>query len=70
MQFNIVLYYNINNSLSKIKAKIIKKNTKLILNILLIVNILLIINNLRYKFKNKLISTIYYKSKKIIYINN
>ncbi len=70
MRLNIVLYYDIDNSLSETKEKIINQDAKLTSNILLIVNILLVIDDSRFELKNKLISTIRQKSKKIIYINN
>lgn len=70
LRLNIVLYYDIDNSLSETKEKIINQDAKLTSNILLIVNILLVIDDSRFELKNKLISTIRQKSKKIIYINN
>ncbi len=70
LRFNIVFYHDIDNSLSKIKARIIDEDAKLTSNILLIVNTSFIIDNSRYELKNKLISTIRRKNKKIIYVNN
>ena len=67
---NIVLYYDINDSLSEIKARIINEDVNLTLDILLVINILLTIDSSRYKFKNKLIPVIRRNSKKIIYVNN
>jgi len=67
---NIVLYHDIDNFLNEIKARIINEDAKSTSNVLLIVDTSLIINDSRYELKNKLISTIRQKSKKIIYVNN
>ncbi len=56
---NIILYHNINNPLSEVKARIINKDIELTPDILLIINTLLVINDLRYKLKNKLILVVY-----------
>jgi len=70
LRLNIVLYHDINDSLSETKARIIDKNANLTLDVFLVVNTLLIIDNSRHELKNKLISTICRNSKKIIYVNN
>ncbi len=70
LRFNIVLYHDIDDSLSEVKARIIDEDAKSTPDVLLIVSISLIIDNSRYELKNKLILTIRQKNKKIIYVNN
>ena len=56
---NIILYHDINDPLSEIKATIINKDVNLTPNILLVVSILLAIDGPRYELKNKLIPAVY-----------
>ena len=70
LRFNIVFNHDIDDFLSEIKASVIDKDANLTFDVLLIVNTSLIINDSRYKFKNKLISTIRRNDEKIIYVNN
>lgn len=70
LRFNIVLYHDINDSLSEIKARIIDEDAKSTSNVLLVVDTSLIIDDSRYELKNKLISTIRQKGEKMIYVNN
>ncbi len=56
---NIILYHDINNPLSKVKARIINKDADLTPDNLLVVSILLAINGPRYELKNKLIPAVY-----------
>lgn len=59
LRFNIIFYHDIDDLLNETKAIIINKNTNSTLDVLLIINISLIIDDSKYKFKNKLIFTIY-----------
>ena len=70
LRFNIVLFQDIDDSLSETKARIIDKDANSKSDVLLIVDTSLIIDDSRYELKNKLISTIHRNDEKIIYINN
>lgn len=70
LRFNIVFFHNIDDFFNETKTRIIDENAKSTSNVLLIINTSLIINDSKYKFKNKLISTIRRKDEKMIYINN
>lgn len=52
LRLNIIFYYDVNDSLSEIKTRIINEDANLTSNVLLIVNILLVINNSRHELKN------------------
>ena len=70
LQFNIVFFQDFNDSLSELKAKMINKDINSKPDVLLIMSTSLIINDLKYKLKNKLISTVYWNGGKVIYVNN
>ena len=70
LQFNIVLYHNIDNFLSETKAKVIDKDADSTSDVLLIIDTSLIIDDSKYDFKNKLIPTVRRNDEKMIYINN
>jgi len=55
---NIILYYDINDPLSEIKARIINKDANSTPDVLLIVSILLVIDGLRNELKNRLIPAV------------
>jgi len=55
---NVILYHDINDPLSEIKARIINKDADLTPNIHLVVDISLAIDGPRYKLKNKLIPAV------------
>lgn len=67
---NIVLFYNIDDSLSKRKVNIIDNDANSRSEILLVIDTSLTINDLRYELKSKLISATHHNNEKIIYINN
>lgn len=70
LRFNIVLFQDIDDSLSETKARIIDKDVNSKSDVILIVDTSLIIDDSRYELKNKLISTIRRNDEKIIYVNN
>ena len=70
LRLNIVLFQDIDDSLSETKARIIDKDVNSKSDVILIVDTSLIIDDSRYELKNKLISTIRRNDEKIIYINN
>ena len=70
LQPNIVLFQDFNDPLSELKARMINKDINLKFNVFLIIDTLLIINDLRYEFKNKLISAVCWNGEKVIYVNN
>ncbi len=67
---NVILYHDINNPLSEVKARIINEDAELTPDILLVVGILLAIDGPRYELKNKLIPAVRWKGGKVIYVNN
>jgi len=70
LRLNIVLFQDIDDSLSETKARIIDKDANSKPDVLLIVDTSLIIDGSRYELKNKLIPAIRRNDGKIIYINN
>ncbi len=66
---NVVLYHDINDPLSEIKARIIDKDADSTPDIHLVVGILLAIDGPRYKLKNKLIPAVRRNGGKVIYVN-
>jgi len=66
---NVILYHDINDPLSEIKARIIDKDADLTPNIYLVVGILLAIDGPRYELKNKLIPAVRRNGGKVIYVN-
>ena len=70
LQLNIVLFHDIDNSLSERKASIIDNDTNLRPDVLLVISTSLTINSSRYELKSKLILTIHCNSEKVIYVNN
>ena len=70
MRLNIILFYDINDPLSEVKARIINEDAKLTPDVLLVVSTLLAIDGPRYELKNKLIPAVRQKGKKVIYVNN
>lgn len=67
---NIILFHDINDPLSEVKARIINEDAELTPDILLVVGILLAIDGPRYELKNKLIPAVRRKGRKVIYVNN
>ena len=55
---NVILYHDINDPLSEVKARIINEDAELTPDILLVVSISLAIDGPRYELKNKLIPAV------------
>ena len=70
LQPNIVLYHNIDDPLSKTKARVINKDADSMPDVLLVIGTSLAINSPRYELKNKLIPAVCQNGGKVIYVNN
>ena len=70
LRSNIVLYHDIDDPLSEIKARIIDEDANSTSNVLLIIDTSLIIDDPKYEFKNKLIPAVRRNNEKMIYVNN
>ncbi len=67
---NVILYHDINDPLSEVKARIINEDAESTPDVLLVVSTSLAIDGPRYELKNKLIPAVRQKGGKVIYVNN